>query len=124
MKDRFKKLFFGIVWFFACTFLLNAGGVNDFIGKWKVVVEGTPSGDATMVFLLTKDGDSLKGTVQQEGEDTVINLDRIEVGDKEITIYWNTNNYDVYLWAEKIDENEIEGSLMDMFDAYGERVED
>ena len=102
---------------------LNAAeGVEFFEGKWKVLVEGTPSGDAEMIIALAKNSDGdLEGTIGMEGKpDAKIN--RVEVKDESITLYWVSSGYDVYLFMEKVDDMEIEGTLMDMFDAYGERM--
>lgn len=92
-----------------------------FIGKWNVIVEGTPSGDSKMEVLVEeKDGEIVCFMKNETGEFSQV--DRLEITNEEFTAYWNTGGYNVYLFMEKTDDNEIEGTLMDMFDATGERV--
>lgn len=95
-----------------------------FIGKWKVLVKGAPSGDAIMhvEFMVDEKGKITGTIVDDEGAAPVAKFTRVEAKDKNLTAYWVTQGYDVYLYLEKNGDNEVEGSMMDMFDATGERV--
>jgi len=98
---------------------------NDFfVGKWKVLVEGTPNGDATMIVTIAVNEDGkLEGTTGDEkGETPTTKFTRVEAKGETITAYWVAQGYDVYLFLEKTDENKAEGSLMDMFDATATKV--
>lgn len=102
----------------------QAEGTDFFIGKWKVLVEGTPNGDATMIVTFTKNADGkLEGTSGDEkGETPTTKFTRVESKGETVTAYWVAQGYDVYLFLEKTDENKAEGSLMDMFDATATKV--
>jgi len=102
---------------------VNAQSEKDyFVGKWDVLVEGTPSGDAHNTLILKRGEDgNLTGTFQSPGNEPT-KITRVEESASEVTVYFVASGYDVYLYLEKIDENETEGSMMDMFDAYGTRV--
>ncbi len=97
-----------------------------FIGKWKLLVEGTPAGDSNMIieFIRGEDGQITGTNSDETGETPIIKFDRVDVEDESITAYWVAQGYDVYIFLEKVGENEVEGSLMDMFDATGERMKD
>lgn len=101
-----------------CTTVANAQEkVGDFfIGKWTIVVTGTPNGDATMNAEFKRNDDGQ--VVGSIGTDT---FTRLEVKENSITAYWTAGGYDVYIFLEKIDDNNCEGTMMDMFDATAKR---
>lgn len=111
--------------------LLSVSSINAqeaegdfFIGKWKVLVEGTPNGDAIMIvnFERNEDGKIIGTNGDEKGETPEIKFTRVDAKEETVTAYWVAQGYDVYLFLEKIGDNEAEGSLMDMFDATGTRV--
>jgi hypothetical protein len=118
-------LFTGIL-LFVSVFSLQASekDVDFFLGKWKVLVEGTPSGDSYMIINLelNEKGEVVGTTTDESGNATPTKFTRVETSDESVTAYWVAQGYDVYLFLEKIDENKVEGSLMDMFDATGTRL--
>lgn len=100
----------------------NAQDANDyFVGKWSVKVEGTPNGDATMTVDLKRVDGKLTGIVLM-GEEMSTEIDRVEEKESSVSIYYSAGGYDVYFNLEKKDENTLEGTLMDMFDASGKRI--
>lgn len=100
----------------------NAQDANDyFAGKWLVTVTGTPNGDATMTVDLKRLEGKLTGVVIM-GEEMSTDIERIEEKESSVAIYYSAGGYDVYFNLEKKDENTLEGTLMDMFDAIGKRV--
>lgn len=105
------------------TINAKASANNYFIGKWKVAITGTPNGDSVMniEFKLDENG-KLVGQSMDENNANPTKFTRVEATEKSITAYWVAQGYDVYLYLEKVDENKVEGSLMDMFDAKGTRV--
>lgn len=117
----------GVIFFISSSssVLVNAQTTSDdyFAGKWNVLVEGTPSGDSNAILILKRVDGKLKGTFQSEGK-VPAELTRVEEKGGEVTCYFVASGYDVYLFMEKVDENKTEGTMMDMFDAYGTRVVD
>lgn len=101
---------------------VNAQDGNDyFVGKWNILVEGTPSGDSNSTLILKKGEEGkLTGTFQSEGKEPA-KLTRVEINPDDITCYFVASGYDVYIWLEKIDEDNMEGTMMDMFDCYATR---
>ena len=121
--------------FFAGVFLMlfsffnavaqDASKSDYFVGKWKVVAEGTPNGDSKFLVNLQRKDGKLTGSIDdQETGKLVSKIDKIEEKEKSVTVYFVGGGYDVYLNLEKKDEDHLTGSLMDMFDAKGERVKE
>nr|WP_319511980.1 hypothetical protein [uncultured Draconibacterium sp.] len=104
---------------------VNAQDEKDyFVGKWDILVEGTPSGDTHNALILKRGEDgNLTGTFQSEGKEPT-KITRVEESANEVTVYFLASGYDVYLDMEKIDEDKMEGSMMDMFDCYATRVKE
>ncbi|PKQ65995.1 Rab5-interacting family protein [Labilibaculum manganireducens] len=95
-----------------------------YAGKWDILTEGTPSGDAHSLLILTRGEDGkLTGTFKSEGKEPS-KLTRVEEKDDNVTCYFVASGYDVYLYMEKVEADKMEGSMMDMFDAYATRVKE
>lgn len=97
-------------------------GADYFVGKWNVLVVGTPNGDAKMLVTLEQKDGKLTGTLSNPGQGEPVVFSNIEVKETSVTVYFTSGGYDVYLTLEKKDDNKVEGTMMDMFDATGDRV--
>ncbi|RKD90866.1 hypothetical protein [Mangrovibacterium diazotrophicum] len=95
-----------------------------FLGKWNIMVMGTPNGDSPMKAEVVKKDGKIVVLMQSEEGGELKPVDRFEISDTELTAYWVAGGYNVYLFLEKVDEDNVEGSLMDMFDATGERAKE
>ncbi|MDR1555870.1 MAG: hypothetical protein LBS88_02405 [Tannerellaceae bacterium] len=96
---------------------------DSFIGKWKLSVKGTPNGDVAMYVEFKRDEKGeIVGTIGDEANG-VTAFTRVKAEKNTITAYWVAMGYDVYLFLEKAGEDKVEGTMMDMFDAVGTRVE-
>jgi hypothetical protein len=96
-----------------------------FVGKWDVLVEGTPQGDGKMLVTLERKDGKLTGTiVSKDGSTPANKIERVEEKEKSVTVYFTASGYNVYLFLEKKDEDHVTGSMMDMFDAKGDRVKE
>jgi hypothetical protein len=93
-----------------------------FVGKWKVVVKGTPNGDANMILVLEKKENSLIGVVQDESGNQITKIDKAELGEDSATFYFNAEGYNVTLVLTKADADHVTGNLLGMFEAEGERI--
>lgn len=104
----------------------NAQSDDFFAGKWNFEVTGMPQGDATMVLTLQRGEDgNLKGNIVRGEGEAPIELTRVEEKKgKSITAYFKAGGYDCYIFAEKTGDDEVEGSVMDMFDAVGKKVKE
>jgi hypothetical protein len=123
---KVKVIFAGVLFLF-----LSIGAnsqtkteVDYFLGKWNVLITGTPNGDARMVFILEKKDNTISGIVQDTTGVEISKITNTEVSENQVTVYFNTQGYDINLVMEKKDEDHIKGSLMGMFDATGNRVKE
>ncbi|MCX6222552.1 MAG: hypothetical protein NTZ69_16405 [Bacteroidia bacterium] len=93
-----------------------------FIGKWDVLVTGTPSGDSHTTLMLERIDGKLSGDFTSPNE-KAIKLSKVEEKTDEVTVYFTSSNgYDVYLLLKKKDETHVSGTMLDMFNATGERI--
>lgn len=119
------RFFFTSVMMLMAVCVANAQSENDFwAGKWSFEVTGMPQGDATMVLTLKRnDEGKLTGFIKQNEDAPEIPLTRVdEKKGKEITAYFKSSGYDCYMFAEKTGDDEVEGSVNDMFDAVGKKM--
>ena len=93
-----------------------------FIGKWDVLVTGTPSGDSHTTLMLERIDGKLSGDFTSPNE-KAIKLSKVEEKADEVTVYFTSSNgYDVYLLLKKKDDTHVTGTMMDMFAASGVRI--
>ena len=92
-----------------------------FAGDWKVVLKGTPSGDAEMVMHLERVDGKLTGEMRTEGMDPS-KFKSVSEKEFEIAVNYETMGYDINITFKKVDDHNLKGSLMGMFDASGERI--
>ena len=97
-------------------------GADYFEGKWNVLVKSLPQGDTKMIFILGKKDASMTGAVQDSTGKEIGKLDKIELADTTVTVYFTAQGYDVNLVMNKKDDDHVTGSLMGMFNAEGDRV--
>ncbi len=102
----------------------SKAGAEYFAGKWSVLLKGTPGGDAKMIFVLENNNDSIAGIVQDSTGAEISKISSAELKDTEVTLYFNAQGYDVNLLLTKKDDDHATGSLMNMFDAEGERIKE
>lgn len=98
--------------------------VDYFAGKWNVIVTGTPGGDGKMVVTLVRVDGKLTGTLLNSGQTEPTKFAKVEEKGNTVTLYFTSSGYDVYLQLEKKDDNNVKGSMMNMFDATGTRETD
>ena len=124
MNKKLNVIFAGI--FLALiTFASHAQSTTRadyFTGKWSVLIKGTPNGDAKMTVTLEKQDTTLTGNIQDSTGQLNTKIDKVELNGDKITLYFNTQGYDVNLEMDKKDDDHVTGSMMGMFDAEGERV--
>ena len=101
----------------------NTAQKDFFAGKWEFTVLGTPNGDAKFSTTLTRKEGKLTGELSDPTNPTKekIAITKIDETSDKITIYFTSSGYDVNLEMSKVDENNLKGSMMGMFDAKGVR---
>ncbi|MCU0339592.1 MAG: hypothetical protein MUE30_06895 [Spirosomaceae bacterium] len=111
---------------FSQTTTAPAAATDFYAGKWELLVIGTPNGDAVMdVNLARKDGKfegTLTAKVGDAKEET--KLTNVEEADGKITIFFTIQSYDVNIALEKVDDDNLKGTLMGMFEAKAKRIKE
>jgi hypothetical protein len=123
---KFSSFIAGI-FFLAISLNANAQtqtGNDYFIGKWNVLVKGLPNGDTKMIVDLQKGDTTLAGALQDSAGTEIAKFSKVEVSDTTATVYFTAQGYDVYLRLDKKGDDHVTGSMMDMFDAEGDRIKD
>jgi hypothetical protein len=118
----FKTLLAGMLLLLCTTTKAQTTAADYFAGKWDVLLKGIPQGDTHLIFLLDKKDSTMTGVVQDTSGAQVAVIDKIELTETSITLYFTAQGYDVSLLLTKKDDDHVTGSLMNMFDAEGERV--
>lgn len=104
------------------THYSNAQEAPDFfVDDWKVLVKGTPNGDAEMIFYIERTDGKLGGEVRSDMGDP-IKIDKIDETENSITVYYFAAGYDIRTNLKKVDDNNLKGSLLDMFETTAVRV--
>lgn len=95
-----------------------------FLGKWEIMVAGTPNGDIKFATDLQRKEGKLFGelTIPADPNAPAIPISNIEEGTDKITIYFSAQGYDLNLDLEKVDQDNLKGTLMGMFDSKAVRV--
>jgi hypothetical protein len=109
---------------FLCVTAKAQTTTDYFPGTWKVIVWGTPRGDAKMTFVLERKDGKLTGAVQDSTGKEMTKITAIEEKDKTITVVFTVQSLDLTLLMEPVDEDHVKGSLLGMFDAEGVRVKE
>lgn len=122
MKKMMMLLTAVVISLVSLTANAQKAGEEYFVGKWDVLTLGTPSGDDHSILILTRGTDGkLTGSFQSKGKEPA-KFTRVEEKKDEITCYFVASGYDVYLFLKKTDKDNMEGSMMDMFDATAKRI--
>jgi hypothetical protein len=114
---------FGIV---AKGFSQSTKPTDFWAGKWEFTVSGTPQGDAKFLTnLIRKDG-ILTGELSSPAMPAAekIAITKIEESAEKIVIYFSAQGFDINLEFNKVDDNNLKGSMMSMFDAKGVRIKE
>lgn len=97
-------------------------GEEFFLGKWELLVEGLPSGDAKMLLVVEKTADGkYKGTIGGTDGSGTSPLTKIVIEPKTMTVNFNGQGFDVPLYLDKDKDGNVTGSMNDMFDVTGKR---
>ncbi|ACU61843.1 hypothetical protein [Chitinophaga pinensis] len=120
-----KSIFLFSALFITMSAYVNAqskSGADYFLGKWNVLVKGTPQGDAKLVLHLEDKEGKLAGVVLDTTGNQISKLDSVNLAGEEVTVYFNASGYDVYMNLKKKDEDHATGGMLGMFDALADRV--
>ena len=115
-----------ITFLLAISIASQAQAADDdyFAGKWKVLIKNLPQGDTKMIVNLEKQDTTWAGNIQDSTGKEISKFSKVEVQDTTATVYFTAQGYDVYLRLDKKGDNYVTGSMLDMFDAEGDRVKE
>ncbi|MEO6285384.1 MAG: hypothetical protein ABIN80_09500 [Dyadobacter sp.] len=97
-----------------------------FAGKWEITIMGTPDGDSKMITnLVRKDGKLTGELLDGTGAGKpAIPITSIEESEGKIDIAFSASGYDITLELNKVDDENLKGSMMSMFDAKAKRIKE
>ena len=100
----------------------QTAGTNYFAGKWNVLIKNLPQGDTRMIVNLDKVDSVWTGAISDSAGKEVSKFSKVEMQDTTVTVYFTAQGYDVFLTLNQKGDDQVTGSMMDMFDAEGDRV--
>lgn len=121
-----KKLATFIVGVFALMIISVAAKAQSntdfFVGKWDILVKGTPQGDVNMKVSFEKKDGKLVGTMVNPDTQKEEPFNKLDTTEKGIIVYFSAQGYDVDMSLEKQDDDHVIGSVMNMLEVTGVRV--
>jgi hypothetical protein len=93
-----------------------------FVGKWDILVKGTPQGDVNMKVSFEKKEGKLIGTMVNPETQKEEPFNKLDTTEKGIIVYFSAQGYDVDMSLEKQDDDHVIGSVMNMLEVTGVRV--
>lgn len=115
-----------LVLFFGIT--LNGMAQNApkdfFAGKWEILILGTPNGDSKMVTELVRKDGKLTGELKDLADTTkpAIPITSIEEAEGAIDLAFSASGYDVTVNLEKVDDDNLKGLLLGIFETKAKRL--
>lgn len=92
-----------------------------FLGKWDVLVQGLPQGDAKFTIAFEETDGKLSGKmIDKEAKETPFTS--VELGENAIRANFTAQGFDVYIKLSKAENDTVTGTMMDMFNASGTRI--
>ncbi|GJQ41119.1 MAG: beta-glucosidase [Ignavibacteriota bacterium] len=100
--------------------------INDFYaGKWELTFVGTPNGDAVSHFALSRKDSKLTGEMTDpSGKTKPVPFTKIIESKDGVELFFSSQGYDVSVMLNKVDDDNLKGSLMNMFEAKAVRIKD
>ena len=109
--------------FIATTMNAQVTPAEFYVGKWDVLAKGLPQGDTHLYFTITQTDGKLGGLLRDSTNHIDIPFTKTEVDGKGgLNVGFTAQGYDVTVWMEKKDEDNIAGSMMSMFECTGVRM--
>lgn len=94
-----------------------------FAGKWEVTIIGTPNGDSKLLIDLVRTDGKLTGQMSNPAEPTAEKVPvTVDESADLLDLAFNAQGYDVTINLKKVDDDNLKGSLLGMFDATAKRV--
>jgi hypothetical protein len=121
------SLLFAIVLGLFVTLETNAQTAEStFEGKWNVTIFDTPNGDAQLTFVFEKKDGQLSGVILDPNGGEVSKVTEITMSQNDKRLYGNfvAEDYDLTIMLDLVDNDNVKGNVMDMFDTRGTRIKE
>ncbi len=107
-----------------CVYAQDAAPSDFFAGKWEISIFGTPQGDAKLMADLSRVDGKLTGalTASDGVNELKIPITSAVERAEMIELFFVIEGYDVSVDLTKVDDDNLKGSLVGMFDAAAKRV--
>jgi hypothetical protein len=93
-----------------------------FEGKWEVTVKDTPQGTVTIPMRFETIDGVTKGYFMEDASGVEKEMSSVSITEDVLSASFNIAGYDVYMSIKKVDEENANGSLMDMFTTEAKKV--
>jgi hypothetical protein len=95
-----------------------------FAGKWQVVFIGTPQGDVKLIANFTRKEGKLEGELKDTSDEKAeaIPIASVDESANKITFGFSAQGYDISVDLEKVDDDNLKGMMMNMFETKAVRV--
>ncbi|HAK79458.1 MAG TPA: cytochrome C [Runella sp.] len=101
----------------------SSASADFFAGNWETTFIGTPQGDAVMRLNLERKEGKLTGTIKPKtGDMPAETLEKVEEADGKIMIYFKMSGFNINVNLEKVDADNLKGSMMGMFTTKAIRI--
>lgn len=116
----FVLLFLGV----AFQGFSQSASKDFFAGPWEITVYGTPDGDSKMTTTLTRVNGKLTGVLSSAENPSQPKMTIEEVIEKpdSMTIMFYAEGMDINIDLKKVDNNNLKGDLLGMFEAKAKRI--
>ncbi|MDR1556987.1 MAG: hypothetical protein LBS88_08170 [Tannerellaceae bacterium] len=119
-----------VIMLLLATFSVEAQNKSTdyFVGRWELSVQGVPEGYGgygKIELNLERQEGKLGGIIVlgASGSEKEIKINKVEEKETYLTVYFDSDSgYEVYVFIEKENDDQIKGSIMDMFDVSGKRL--
>ena len=103
-----------------------APAADFYAGKWEVIFLGTPNGDAKLIATFTRKDGKLEGELKDASDDKAeaIPVTSVEEGTDKFTFGFTAQGYDLVVELEKVDDDNLKGMMMNMFETTAKRITD
>jgi hypothetical protein len=95
-----------------------------YAGKWEVAFIGTPQGDVKLIATFTRKEGKLEGSLKDASDDKIeaIPVTSVEEGTNKLIFGFSAQGYDLSVELEKVDDNNLKGMMMNMFETTAKRI--
>lgn len=121
---KVSLLFFAF--FLGLTFygFAQTSSTDFFAGPWEIMIYGTPDGDTKMTTTLTRVNGKLTGVLSDPSvaSKPKMNLDQVIEKPDGMTLIFYAEGMDINIDLKKVDNNNLNGTLLGMFNATAKRI--